>query len=1777
MSTNTVNTTTDDPWDWSVDQVVGEFCRVGSVRPLWSSPTDHLPDRAFLEQELRDNEVTGEVILTAVTNNVLRDDLNIKSMGQRHAILKGIHHLRLRSQKLQASASNPAIALPFTPLHSWLQASGPPYDHPSYIAGSVQSGGLGQTFDSPRLALHPNPLGAFPTRSIDNHGSALPLPARLSPTNTTPNEIALDVPVDAAPPTNAERDIAAPAQQKAAVKVRRRIAPTFVAHLDKTAGRSAPIFGEAGGVAGQDNSVEDNISELEFQILSGHVASYQRIHAYHRTKKYLTKSNKSILDVRKNSSALRATAESREDAKNAIPQKHQRDQDLDDEFIYLLARHPPRPDDEDVLALYGDSGDDGEFDEETWHEMEKDKAEDKENPHPQRSLPLPEIHSIINRAIQEFQTNWQQEKLAKVQAKAFRLWKKANREGRVKTEIATAEFWIRRLGKSVTKLREAIARETWPNAQALHKQCQSLEESVFQKEEHKYNIMTLKRTTAPPRPHRKSIKNAISRPVDLSEGDIVLDSESDVSMSNFIDDDDPRPNFTALQHTSIKKSDSASASDDSDHVISPMVRRRKGKARVTSIDPRKNPFVDVRSSSSAESLPSGADSDLDLPAPLPKSRYENLGHERSMPIELMSSSEPSTPAKTGVSEISGVYLNDDEEHEPSTPSRVSFTVMPLILDVEAIRRMSWETIENKSDSRRALAKAVYSMQAHKALQVRDFLKQYAAELADLQIFLQRGFTSILNRSRKIEGVVKSHWGTVRITTLLFASYCLATRMLREPSIEKDRVLKAQGLIVPGVASFLKALREILSNYPPPELLRKGKSTPSNAGSQATDSWTSGSESPDPLQMSAKKRRRLIKESQMAKSSQLLGQQRLQEQAQRTAIMKRKFQDIPRNMMDPAGYAIGMGEPIINLDPKIGGKVKDHQVNGIRFMWRELMTDENKQGCLLAHTMGLGKTMQVISLLVTIAQSIKSPETGIRNQIPPDLRDLRALILCPPSLIDNWYEEILMWRPDQDILGGLYKITQKTKLLDRVQDIALWAATTGILIISYDMFRNMIVNKAHSRSNSDERPLSDVTYADVEDYLLERPNIIIADEAHKMKNTDASISMVASRFKSTRRIALTGSPLANNLEEYFAMIDWIAPGYLGTKEHFRYKYSTPISEGLWNESTSYDRRESLRKLHVLKKNLDPKVSRADITAIADDLPSKTEFFITVPLTKLQTKAYNMYVTSLLTSAGVTGSANTKLWDWLAVLSLLCNHPSTFLNKLDERQYAARNKAKTTDDADGTGFPADVEPENAGLSPELVRMQHEIFDAAEDSGDLEDPSLSHRSQIVCEIIKFSVAAGDKVLLFSHSIPTLNYLEAMISSLGVPTCRLDGSTNVTLRQKAVKEFNQSAIYSVFLISTKAGGLGLNLQGANRVILFDYGFNPIWEEQAIGRAYRLGQRKAVFVYRLRAGGTFEELIYNKAVFKTQLAFRVIDKKNPIRHASKTVSDYLFHVRDVPQEDLTSYYGKDPKVLDEVLKRSKSIRGIILTETFQKEEEEALTSDEVKKADQELKDEQEQRRDPVGFVRKRAEQQIGQQISTRTLTQGSLSRTPMQASNSGAKMQGTFSARPSPQTRTVALASRRVSQHQYQPIMPSTMPSPMLSPMPSTMYPAMPYQPSNYTYIPRGGPQQMEYISRPEAIGGPEQSEEGMWYPRQPTHLQGPAQTVLGVPGSTHQFTRASYPSPTMERPPPPPPPNGTSTAPDKASTAPDFRPVPGRLLDGAADSENEVVDVDLEQCKPQ
>ena len=324
--------------------------------------------------------------------------------------------------------------------------------------------------------------------------------------------------------------------------------------------------------------------------------------------------------------------------------------------------------------------------------------------------------------------------------------------------------------------------------------------------------------------------------------------------------------------------------------------------------------------------------------------------------------------------------------------------------------------------------------------------------------------------------------------------------------------------------------------------------------------------------------------------------------------------------------------------------------------------------------------------------------------------------------------------------------------------------------------------------------------------------------------------------------------------------------------------------------------------------------------------------------------------------------------LAVLSLLCNHPDCFNAKLQDRKQEARKEiaAGTTPpgtDLDDIAAQLNSDAWKVGVSPDLINEETKLF--KEEASDLKSIDLSYKVKILCQILDASKVAKDKVLVFSQSIPTLNFLEDLCNRQKRKYARLDGSTVMSKRQDMIKEFNNGNT-DIYLISTTAGSLGLNLPSANRVVIFDFRWNPTMEEQAVGRAYRIGQTKPTFVYRFVAGGTFEDSIHNKTVFKMQLASRVVDKKNPIAYATKKLTDFLFEPRDVPQTDLKEFVGMDPQVLDKILKgqeKEPTIRKIVQSDTFELDDEDKLTADELKEVMQLLSDEQLKRSDPQKYL----------------------------------------------------------------------------------------------------------------------------------------------------------------------------------------------------------------------
>ncbi|KAG0155800.1 hypothetical protein PDIDSM_2973 [Penicillium digitatum] len=611
-----------------------------------------------------------------------------------------------------------------------------------------------------------------------------------------------------------------------------------------------------------------------------------------------------------------------------------------------------------------------------------------------------------------------------------------------------------------------------------------------------------------------------------------------------------------------------------------------------------------------------------------------------------------------------------------------------------------------------------------------------------------------------------------------------------------------------------------------------------------------------------------------------GQERQNKQAEaKRALLASRFarghvgkENPPR----PVSFRI----PMICLDPYIAQYVKSYQLSGIQFMFREIIENKREEGCLLAHTMGLGKTMQVISLLVTISNAGASEDPSIRDQIPEQLRQSKTLLLCPASLIQNWCDEFEMWSPQNHNLGKVRSIPATNPTLDRTQEICTWNDEGGILILSYNIFRNIVKEKAETNEDQSQQPANEM----VKSWVLNSPTLVVVDEAQNLRNHESQIAEAASRLRTRKRIALTGTPISNGLEDYYWMVDWVAPQYLGEFPDFNDQFIKPIENGSQIDSTKSDRREALQRQELFLRIINPKVQRADMSALTNDLPPKYEYSVYFEPTTLQKAVYNILIKGVAQNeAGV----RSELMSWLPLLKLCCNHPALFKTDLESRKTKSACGKQISPSSDAPvailGFSMPVEPQVMPRS-----MLSELDDVFKDIPNLLDPGLSSRVAILNEILDQAIAIGDKILVFSSSIPTLKYLAEVMDGAQRKYALLQGNVTPAQRPEVVRRFNNDPSTYVFLISTKAGGLGLNIQAANRVVIFDFQFNPTWEQQAIGRAYRIGQKKKVFVYRMVAAGTVEEKIYNKTIFKSQLASRLLDDEHVARMGSKALERYL-------------------------------------------------------------------------------------------------------------------------------------------------------------------------------------------------------------------------------------------------------------------------------------------------
>lgn len=512
-------------------------------------------------------------------------------------------------------------------------------------------------------------------------------------------------------------------------------------------------------------------------------------------------------------------------------------------------------------------------------------------------------------------------------------------------------------------------------------------------------------------------------------------------------------------------------------------------------------------------------------------------------------------------------------------------------------------------------------------------------------------------------------------------------------------------------------------------------------------------------------------------------------------------------------------------------------------------------------MGLGKTVQVIGFLAAVLQKTgtwKDVENNrpqfLLSQKPSEQVQKVFLIVAPLSVLYNWKDELDTW--------GHFRVVvvhgvRKDEELARVQrgrcEIAL--TTYETLRLCLDQFNSI-------------------------DWAA-----VIVDEAHKIKNHRSQITQAMKEMRCKVRVGLTGTVLQNNLEELWCVMDWAIPGCLGTLAGFKNRFSDPIEQGQKHTVTKRALAEGRKAVQELAKKLSHWFLRRTKAIISDQLPKKDDRVVYCSLTDFQRTVYRAVldtddVNLLLLSSGKChcGSGRQRkkccyklnadgvpvrnlYFSYLAILRKVANHVAL----LQSKEGTSKKQEKYV--------TAICEKVFKKFPDFTERCKQAAFEA------MSDPMYSGKMKVLQKLLNHFIAKKDKVLLFSLSTKLLDVLESYCMAEGLEYHRLDGNTKSKDRVKIVREFNSSRDVNLCLVSTLAGGLGLNFIGANVVVLFDPTWNPANDLQAIDRAYRIGQCRDVTVFRLISLGTVEEIIYLRQIYKQQLQLSVIGQENARRY----------------------------------------------------------------------------------------------------------------------------------------------------------------------------------------------------------------------------------------------------------------------------------------------------------
>lgn len=543
-------------------------------------------------------------------------------------------------------------------------------------------------------------------------------------------------------------------------------------------------------------------------------------------------------------------------------------------------------------------------------------------------------------------------------------------------------------------------------------------------------------------------------------------------------------------------------------------------------------------------------------------------------------------------------------------------------------------------------------------------------------------------------------------------------------------------------------------------------------------------------------------------------------------------------------------PVV-IDPHLAKVLRPHQIAGVKFLYRCLsgLVDPRAKGCIMADEMGLGKTLQCIALMWTLLR-----------QSPRGRRTIdKCIIVCPSSLVRNWANEIIKWLGPGS-LTPLAVDGKNVKSGDLAQALSQWSVATGrnivrpVLIILYETLRRNVDRLAGTEVG-----------------------LMLADEGHRLKNGDSLTFTALNALRCERRVILSGTPIQNDLSEYFLLLNFANPGYLGSRLDFKKNFENDILKGRDSDASESERATGDRKLAELSQLVNKFIIRRTNDILSKYLPVKYEHVVFVGLSPMQHALYTHFITSPEIKRLIKGTGLQPL-KAIGMLKKLCNHPD-LLNLAEDLQGC---EPYIPEDYQlliyGSGRSREVQTWHLGKFEVLTRFLHKI----------------------------RTETDDKIVLISNYTQTLDLIEKQCRHSHYGCLRLDGTMNINKRQKLVDRFNDALQPEfIFLLLSKAGGCGINLIGANRLVLIDPDWNPAADQQALARVWRDGQKKDCFIYRFITVGTIEEKIFQRQSMKLQLSSCVVDEMEDVeRNFSAASLKQLFNYKPNTRCETHDNYG---------------------------------------------------------------------------------------------------------------------------------------------------------------------------------------------------------------------------------------------------------------------------------